>query len=36
MVIDDLARVYAAPREVIRDDVLELLRDLVGKGVIAV
>jgi len=34
-IVDDLARVYSAPREVIRDDVLELLRDLAGKGVIA-
>ena len=34
-IIDDLARTYAAPREVIRDDVLEMLRDLAGKGVIA-
>jgi pyrroloquinoline quinone biosynthesis protein D len=34
-IIDDLARVYAAPREVIQADVLELLRDLAGKGVIA-
>lgn len=34
-IIDDLARVYAAPREVIRADVLEMLRDLAGKGVIA-
>ena len=32
--VDTLARDYAAPREVIRDDVLELLRDLAGKGVI--
>jgi pyrroloquinoline quinone biosynthesis protein D len=35
-IVDELARVYAAPREVIRDDVLELLRDLAGKGVIAI
>jgi pyrroloquinoline quinone biosynthesis protein D len=35
-IIDELARDYTAPREVIRDDVLELLRDLAGKGVIAV
>lgn len=34
-IIDDLARVYAAPRDVIGADVLELLRDLAGKGVIA-
>jgi pyrroloquinoline quinone biosynthesis protein D len=34
-IVDRLARDYAAPREVIRDDVLELLRDLAGKGVIA-
>ncbi len=34
-IIDDLARLYAAPREVIRDDVIELLRELHGKGVIA-
>ena len=34
-IIDELARVYAAPREVIREDVLELLRDLAAKGVIA-
>ena len=34
-IIDALARDYAAPREVIRDDVLELLRELAGKGVIA-
>jgi pyrroloquinoline quinone biosynthesis protein D len=33
--VDTLARDYAAPREVIREDVLELLRDLAGKGVIA-
>jgi hypothetical protein len=32
--VDTLARDYAAPREVIRDDVLELLRDLARKGVI--
>jgi pyrroloquinoline quinone biosynthesis protein D len=35
-IVDALARDYAAPREVIRDDVLELLRDLAGKGVIAI
>ena len=34
-IVDDLARAYAAPREVIRDDVLELLRELANKGVIA-
>ena len=34
-IIDDLARTYNAAREVIRDDVLEMLRDLAGKGVIA-
>jgi pyrroloquinoline quinone biosynthesis protein D len=34
-IIDNLARTYAAPRDVIRDDVLEMLRDLAGKGVIA-
>ena len=34
-IVDTLARDYAAPREVIREDVLELLRDLAGKGVIA-
>jgi pyrroloquinoline quinone biosynthesis protein D len=34
-IIDTLARDYAAPREVIRGDVLELLSDLAGKGVIA-
>ncbi len=34
-IIDDLAQVYAAPREVVRDDVLEMLRDLASKGVIA-
>jgi pyrroloquinoline quinone biosynthesis protein D len=36
IIIDDLARTYSAPREVIRDDVLELLRDLAGKGVITI
>lgn len=34
-IIDDLAQVYAAPREVIRNDVIELLRELHGKGVIS-
>ena len=34
-IIDDLARVYAAPRAVICDDVLEMLRDLASKGVVA-
>ena len=35
-IVDTLARDYAAPREVIRDDVLELLRGLAGKGVIEI
>lgn len=35
-IVDTLARDYAAPRDVIRQDVLDLLRDLAGKGVIAV
>jgi pyrroloquinoline quinone biosynthesis protein D len=35
-IVDELARIYAAPREMIRDDVLELLGNLAGKGVIAI
>ena len=33
-IIDALAAIYAAPREQIRDDVLALLAELAGKGVI--
>ena len=36
VIVDSLARDYAAPREVIRSDVLDLLNDLAGKGVLAV
>lgn len=34
-VIDDLAARYDAPREAIGKDVLALLRDLAGRGVVA-
>lgn len=33
-VVDDLAARFAAPREEIAADVLEMLRDLVEKGVV--
>jgi pyrroloquinoline quinone biosynthesis protein D len=33
-VIDELARRYEAPREVIADDVVKMLRDLVAKKVL--
>jgi pyrroloquinoline quinone biosynthesis protein D len=34
-IVDDLAARYAAPREEIAADVIEMLRDLAEKGVIA-
>ena len=34
-IVDDLAARYAAPREAIETDVLALLRDLAGRGVVA-
>ena len=33
-VIDELARLFNAPREVIADDVVEMLNDLAGKGAV--
>ena len=34
-IVDDLARVFTAPREVILTDVLKMLQDLADKNVVA-
>jgi pyrroloquinoline quinone biosynthesis protein D len=35
-IVDQLAAQFAAPAEVIRDDVLAMLQDLADKGVVAI